>query len=378
VEFPAAVRYNAAMRILVVNAGSTTVKLSVLDEEAECFAATVGHQSPDAAVAGALDQVRAAGLLSVDAVGHRVVHGGAAFTEAVRVDDAVLAKLAELGDLAPLHNPPALAALAAARRLLPDVPHVAAFDTAFHRTLPEHARTYPVPWQWTAEWGVRKFGFHGLSHDYCSRRAAEMLGRHDHPQLRVVVAHLGGGCSLAAVRGGASVETTMGFTPLDGLMMATRCGSIDPGLIEYVGRRHGMSAADIDRALNRESGLLGVSGVSADLRDVRAAAAGGNPRAVLAVEMFTHRLRLGIGAMAAALGGLDALVYTAGIGEHDARLRADACAGLAFLGVGLDPAANDAARPDADISSAGTTCRVLVIHTREDVTIAREVERLTH
>lgn len=365
------------MRILVVNAGSTNVKLSVLDGEAEAFAATVEGQTPAAAVAAGVDQLRAKGLLPVEAVGHRIVHGGTAFTEGVRIDDAVMAKLAELNDLAPLHNPPALAGIAEARRLLPDVPHVAAFDTAFHRTIPEYAHTYAVPWQWTHDWGVRKFGFHGLSHEYCSRRAAEILGRVGDPGFRVVVAHLGGGCSLCAVRGGESVDTTMGFTPLDGLMMATRSGSVDPGAIDYVMRKHGLTPEQVDHALNKESGLLGVSGVSGDLRRVWAAAEAHDDRANLAVRMFAHRVRLGIASMAAAVRGADALVFAGGIGEHDARMREGVCdLWLNHLGVELDMAANAAAQPDADISAADASCRTLVVHTREDVSIAREVGRV--
>lgn len=364
------------MRVLIVNAGSTNVKLSVLDGEAEAFAATVEGKTPAEAVAAGVERLRAKGLLPVAAVGHRVVHGGPHFTAGVRLDDAVAAELAKVNDLAPLHNPPALAGIAKARELLPDVSHVAAFDTAFHRTIPEYARTYAVPWAWTHDWGVRKYGFHGLSHEYCSRRAAEMLGRVGDPGFKVVVAHLGGGCSLCAVRGGESVDTTMGFTPLDGLMMATRSGSVDPGVIDYVMRKHGLTAEQVDHALNKESGLLGVSGVSADFREVRKAADAGDVRAALALAMFAYRVGVGVGAMAAAVGGLDALVFTGGIGEHDARLRADVCGRLGFLGVRSDPAASAGAKPDADISAAGATCRALVVHTREDVTIAREVGRV--
>ncbi len=341
--------YNAGMRVLVVNAGSATVKLSVLDGEDEVFARDTEGHDPAAALRQAGD------LPLIDAVGHRIVHGGPDFSAGVVVTDAVTAQLEKLNDLAPLHNPPALAALAEARRLLPNVPHVAAFDTAFHRTIPDFAATYPVPRNWTHDWGVRKYGFHGLSHAYCSRHAAEVRGRVGAPDFRVVVAHLGGGCSLAAVRGGACVDTTMGFTPLDGLMMGTRCGSIDPGALIYVRRHHGLTTDQIEHALNKESGLLGVSGVSADVREVDRAAAAGDARAALALEMFAYRVRTGVGAMAAALGGLDALVFTGGIGQHAAALRARICEPLAFLG--LDPAA------------------VLVVHTREDVTIAREVAR---
>ena len=364
------------MRVLVINAGSTNVKLSVLDGEAEPFAVTVEHESPAAAVASGLEQIRAKALLPVEGVGHRVVHGGPAFTEGVRITDEVVAKLAELIDLAPLHNPPALEALAEARKQLPDVPHVAAFDTAFHAKIPSFARTYPVPPKWTEEWGIRKFGFHGLSHEYCARKAAEYLIGQPGELLRVVVAHLGGGCSLAAVAGGICFDTTMGFTPLDGLMMATRSGSIDPGVIPYVMRKHGLTADDVERALNHESGLLGVSGVSGDFREVQKAADAGIRDADLARLMFAYRVRVGIGALAAAIGGPHAIVFTGGIGEHSRWLRREACAQLGFLGVEIDPQLNADCQPDMDISAAGANVRVLVIHTREDVSIAREVERV--
>ncbi|MBY0514146.1 MAG: acetate/propionate family kinase [Gemmataceae bacterium] len=362
------------MRVLVVNAGSTNVKLSVLDGDREAVA--VVNRLPAAAVAAGLDQLRAKGLLPVEAVGHRFVHGGEAFTEGVRITHEVVATLADLNDLAPLHNPPALEALVEAHKQLPDVPHVAAFDTAFHHGIPPQAYKYPVPRPWTERWGIRKFGFHGLSHEYCARRAAELLGPVGDPVLRLVIAHLGGGCSLAAVWGGIGIDTTMGFTPMDGLMMGSRCGAVDPGVLLHVMRKHGLTGDDVDKALNRESGLLGVSGVAADFRKVRAAADRGDQRALLACEMFAYRVRLGIGAMAAALDGADAVVFTAGIGENSAWLRTEVCKHLDFLGVKLDRERNETARPDADVSAAGSRCRVLVVHAREDVTIAREVERV--
>jgi acetate kinase len=363
------------MRVLVVNAGSTNVKLSVLDGDREEFAVTV-EQPPAAAVAAGLDQLRAKGLPPVEAVGHRFVHGGEEFTAGVRFTPRVVARLAELNELAPLHNPPALEALVETHKLLPEVPHVAAFDTAFHHGIPPQAFTYPVPRKWTAEWGVRKFGFHGLSHEYCARRAAEMLGPIGDPVLRLVIAHLGGGCSLAAVWGGIGIDTTMGFTPMDGLMMGSRCGAIDPGVLLHVMRKHGLSADDLDRVLNKESGLLGVSGIATDFRQVRNHAVSGNEAARLAIEMFGYRVRLGIGAMAAALDGADAVVFTAGIGENSPWLRADVCRHLEYLGVKLDRQLNETCRPDADVSAPGATCRVLMIHTHEDLTIAREVERV--
>ncbi|MCI0701864.1 MAG: acetate/propionate family kinase [Planctomycetia bacterium] len=362
------------MRTLIINAGSTNLKLSVLDGIEERFHATIEHQPPSVAVGQGLEQVRAAGLLPVEAVGHRIVHGGSEFTKGVRITDEVVAKLTKLNDLAPLHNPPALEALEEARKQLPDVPHIAAFDTAFHSSMTEAVRQYAVPWEWTQNWGIRKYGFHGLSHAYCSRRAAEMLGAVNEPSFRMVVAHLGGGCSLSSIKGGMCVDTTMGFTPLDGLMMGTRCGSIDPGVILHVMRHHGLTVDQVEHTLTKESGLFGVSGVSSDIREVRKAAESVNPRAVNALEMFTHRVRVGIGAMAATIGGLNALVFTGGIGENDAKLRRAVCSELG-LGVVLDFDRNENGKPDAEISQAGSKVRVLVIHTREDVSIVREIEK---
>jgi acetate kinase len=365
------------MRTLVINAGSTNVKLSVLEGERELFATTVEHQSPTAAVVSGLSEVRAAGLLPVETVGHRIVHGGREFTEGVRITDEVIVRLAALNDLAPLHNPPAHEALLEARKQLPDVPHVAAFDTAFHAKIPHFAATYPVPSKWTNEWGIRKFGFHGLSHEYCARRATEsLIGPNNNSLIRVVVAHLGGGCSLSASVLGTCYDTTMGFTPLDGLMMGTRCGSIDPGAIIHVMRHHGVTVDQLEHALNNESGLLGVSGVSADLREVEKAANAGHPDAVQALEMFSYRVRLGIGTMAAVVDGIDALVFTAGVGEHSTTVRKKVCRNLDFLGVKIDPELNQDCKPDMDISHTDSKVRVLVIHTREDVSIVREVERV--
>ncbi|HZM01275.1 MAG TPA: acetate/propionate family kinase, partial [Planctomycetota bacterium] len=285
---------------------------------------------------------------------------------------AVVRAIDELSRLAPLHNPPSLACIRAAERALPGVPQVAAFDTAFHATLPEAARTYAIPRRWTQEWGLRRFGFHGLSHEYCARRAAELLGR---PPARLVVAHLGHGASLAAVRDGACTDTTMGFTPLEGLVMGTRSGSVDPGLLLHLLRDRGLDPESLDRALNRESGLLGVSGLSADMRALLAAQAT-DAGARLAVEVYLHRLRQALGAMAASLGGLDALVFTAGVGEGSAEIRRRACEGLEHLGLRLDAAANESCRPDADVARADSPARILVVASREDLTIVRAVRRL--
>jgi acetate kinase len=308
---------------------------------------------------------------ALTAVGHRVVHGGQ-FTSSVLITPQIHSRITALADLAPLHNLPSLETVAAAEAELPGVPQVAVFDTAFHATLPPEARTYPVPSSWTDGWGIRRFGFHGLSHAYCAGRAADMLQRRA-DSLRLVICHLGHGCSASAVRGGRCVDTTMGFTPLDGLMMATRSGSIDPGIVLHVQQHHGLTAEQAESALNRESGLLGVSGISADMRQVLAEARAGHDRARLALGIYTHRVRQAIGALAVTMGGVDALVFTAGVGEHAREVRASICAGLECLGLELDAQANASGVPDLDVARRGSRGRILVIATREDVTMLREV-----
>jgi acetate kinase len=369
------------MNVLVLNTGSSTVKFSVVESQTERtllegqidWAATA---DPSSALTHVLSELASRlGGTAVAAVGHRVVHGGAAHTRSERVSDALIDSVSRLAELAPLHNPLNVEGMRAARRTWPDVPHVAVFDTAFHATIPAEAHTYAIPYRWTEEWAVRRYGFHGLSVAYCADRAARMLNRAP-DGLRLVVAHLGNGASLTAVRDGRSVETTMGFTPLEGVMMGTRSGSVDPGALLYLLRHKGLSVEDLDRALNRESGLLGVWGVSGDMREVQKAARGGDARARLALDIYAHRLRQAIGALTATLGGLDALVFTAGVGEHSAETRAAACRGLECLGVQVDEAANAACQPDADIAAAGARVRVLVIATREDLTIARETVRV--
>jgi acetate kinase len=317
-------------------------------------------------------------------VGHRIVHGGP-FTSSLRITPEVRSRILALTDLAPLHNPPSMEALAAAEAVLPNVPHVAVFDTAFHAMLLPEACTYPVPAKWTREWGIRRYGFHGLSHAYCARRAVEMLAAHPHPRplsrgergaMRLVICHLGHGCSASAVKDGKCVDTTMGFTPLDGLMMATRSGSIDPSIVLHVQAHHGLTTAQVETALNRESGLLGVSGVSADMREVLAAAKAGNEQARLALGIYTHRVKQVLGAYTATLGGIDALVFTAGVGEHSTEVRASICAGLDCLGLELDAQANAECQADADIALPATKVRILEIATREDVTMLHEVVRV--
>ena len=312
----------------------------------------------------------------MDASGHRVVHGGSRYRRSVVVDDHVVAELDHLAELAPLHNPPSVSAIQAVRRLLPDIPAIACFDTAFHAGIPAEAAVYGIPWQWTEELGVRRFGFHGLSHAYAARRAAELLGR-ELDELRLVTCHLGAGASLAAVAGGRSVDTTMGFTPLEGLIMATRSGSVDPGALLWLQQHLGLSPAEMNERLERSAGLLGMTGISGDMRRILEAADRGEGRAQQAVAAYGHRVRGGIAAMAAAMRGLDAVVMTGGVGEGSARVRSLVCLGLEFLGVELDPDRNTAATDtDADIARDGTAVRALRIQAREDLEIAAEVHRL--
>ncbi len=369
--------------VLVVNAGSSSLKLSVLgpaDEVAASVTVDEWDGSPDhREVAEFLG-----GQTGVDAVGHRVVHGGTRFTSAVVIDEAVVAAIADLADLAPLHQPRALAGIRAARAALPGVPQVACFDTAFHAGLPPAAATYALPAAWNRRFGLRRFGFHGLSHQYAAARCEQLLRRDAGPPgapLRLVTCHLGAGASLAAVRGGASVDTTMGFTPLEGLVMATRCGSVDPGLLVWLVQQGGLSVAELSEGMEQQAGLAGLAnlpGGSGDMREVQAAAGTGSPSAQLALGVYTHRLRREIAAMAAAMDGLDALVFTGGIGEHAPQVRADAAAGLGFLGVAIDPERNAAATGeadaagDADISAAAARVHTMVITAREDIEIARQ------
>jgi len=372
-----------ALRVLVVNAGSSSLKLRVLgpaDDIAAALDLDPWDGSPDH---GELDQFlgRLSGVDGVDVVGHRVVHGGSRFTGATVIDDTITAAIAGLTDLAPLHQPRALAAISAVRAALPGVPAVACFDTAFHAGMPAAAATYALPKMWTERFGLRRYGFHGLSHAYASRRAAQLLEYREPERLRMVTCHLGAGSSLAAVRGGRSVDTTMGFTPLEGLVMATRCGSVDPGLIVWLLQHGGLTLGEVATGLESWSGLSGLADLlnrSGDLREVRLAAQEGEPDARLAVDVHAHRLRREIAAMAAAMNGLDALVFTGGIGEHQPAVRAEAAAGLAFLGVAINPARNNATSADAEITAPGATVRTLVVTAREDVEIARQARAVVY
>lgn len=310
-------------------------------------------------------------LEGIDAVGHRIVHGGTEFVEPVVIDDDVVQRLEALTDLAPLHQPKSLRGLELVGKAMPGVPAVACFDTAFHAHIPTVAATYALPREWRRRWSLRRFGFHGLSHAYASRRAAELAGV-PVDGLRVVTCHLGAGASLAAVLGGVSVDTTMGFTPLDGLVMATRSGSVDPGLILWLAEHMGMPPSELASTLEHRSGLLGLAGTG-DMKAVLEAEAAGDEDARLAVEVYLHRLRGEIARMAAALGGLDVLVFTGGVGERSAPIRARAADGLGFLGIGLDRARNTAPELDADISSSDAVVSTFVVAAREDLEIARGV-----
>ena len=308
-----------------------------------------------------------------DAVGHRVVHGGQTYQTSTLVTAAVKAEIARLKQLAPNHNPANLEGIELMEDLLGEIPQIAVFDTAFHSQMPDVAAIYPGPYDWVNQ-DIRRYGFHGISHQYCTQRAAQLLGRDD---LRLIICHLGNGGSLSAVYHGRSIDTTMGFTPLDGLMMGTRSGSVDPGILIYL-MRQGYDADKLDRLLNKESGLQGISGISHDLRQIGPAIAAGDTQAQLARDLYLHRLKACFGSMLMSLGGIDAVVFTAGIGEHSATIRADACSAMAFLGLTLDPSKNEMNPVDQDIATADSTIRVLVIHTQEDWAIAQDCWHCLH
>ena len=390
-------------KILVCNAGSSSLKFSLFDAQDEVLLAEGGidwlrkptrlvirqADRPEIreelklekhadAVVRILEDLQAGSSAALDsledlrAVGHRVVHGGDRYSSAVLITAEVKRRIEELTELAPLHNPASLDGITAVEQALPKVPQVAAFDTAFHATLSDAARTYPVPKRWTREWGIRRYGFHGLSHSYCTGQASKVIGR---PGLRLVIAHLGNGASVSAVCDGICVDTSMGFTPLEGLMMATRSGTIDPGILIYLLRHKGLDVNALDQALNYESGLLGVSGVSSDLRQVLSELPH-NPDARLAVDVYVHCIRRTVGAMASTLGGVDALVFTGGVGERAVEIRKRVCEKLKYLGLELDRTANETCQPDADIGTPSSRVRILVIAAREDLTIMRETRRL--
>ena len=362
--------------ILVFNAGSSSLKFGLFDAREIRPLAERGLSLEPGEPWSDLDRVateivESIGAEPIVAVGHRVVHGGARFTQPVVIDAVVREEIAELVAIAPLHNAPALAVIDAATMALPGVPQVAVFDTAFHATVPEEAYLYAVPYAWYQDHGVRRYGFHGTSHQYCALRAAELL---DLPigDLKLVTCHLGSGCSLAAIDGGRSVATTMGFTPLDGLVMATRPGAVDPGILTWMLSTGRIELDELDTVLHHQSGLLGLSGLTGDMREILSRRAEGNRRAGSAFDVYVFRLVQEIAAMVAALGGLDVLVFTAGVGEHSPVVRAAVCERLRWLGLDLDSERNDRIEPDGAISSPLSPVTVLVIRTREEFLIARQ------
>lgn len=361
------------MRVLVVNAGSSSLKHAVVESDDGSVSASGEERWEPGDAPGRHGDALAASLdaagRAVDAIGHRVVHGGMRFEAPALVDDDVVAGIEQVAALAPLHNRAALEGIAAARAAFPRTPQVACFDTAFHRTIEPAAATYAIPGEWAAAHGIRRFGFHGLNVSWCAGRAGELLGP---AARRLVVCHLGSGCSVSALLAGRSVDTTMGFTPLDGVPMATRSGALDPGILLFLQRSGGLGPDALDDGLNHRSGLLGVSGRSADLREVLAAAEDGDARAQLAFEVLVRGVAGAVAAQSTALGGLDALVFTAGAGENSARLRAAVAARLVHLGVRLDPRRNGRAAPDCEIGVAGADVRVLVLRAREELVVARE------
>ncbi len=395
------------MKILVINSGSSSIKFELFDmpserreakgllqrigESESRLTCTIGQVAHDIArpiadheqglklivevltdpARGGVDDVSRIG-----AVGHRVVHGGEAFSETVIIDDAVEQAIDENCALAPLHNPPNLMGIRVARRLFPGVPQVAVFDTAFHQTMPRHAYLYPIPYDLYETLKVRRYGFHGTSHRYVTARAAALLGR-EVETTNVITCHLGNGCSMAAVLGGRSVDTTMGLTPLEGLMMGTRSGDIDPAIVAFLHNTRGLSVAEIDKLLNKQSGLLGVSGVSNDVRSLLDAEAEGDTRAGLALDMYCYRVRKYIGAYTAVLGTVHAVVFTAGVGENSAVIRARILKGLGPLGYELDSGKNDqAVGVEADVATSDSSSRILVVPTNEELMIARDTFRL--
>jgi acetate kinase len=358
------------VRVLVVNAGSSSVKLTLLDPDDQTLAERELPASRATVDPGDLRAAIEDGLGTADVVGHRIVHGGERFRDAVLIDSEVEAALRDLVAMAPIHQPKSLAALDVVSKALPGVPAVACFDTAFHSTLPPAAHTYALPSEWRERWAVRRYGFHGLSHAWVARRVPDLLGipRSD---SRIVSCHLGAGASLCAIADGRSVDTTMGFTPMEGLVMATRSGSVDPGLLLWLMERTGMAERELADTLEHGSGLLGLAG-TADMREVLTRADGGDRDASLAHDVYVHRLRAGIAAMAAALDGLGVLVFTGGVGERSAAIRARTVAGLGFLGLALDGQRNANAEGDAEITAGRAKTRTLVVRAREDLEIARQ------
>ncbi|RBP93858.1 acetate kinase [Cytobacillus firmus] len=392
-------------KIIAINAGSSSLKFQLFDMPSEevitkglierigldnaVFNISVNGEKikevtdiPDHAVAVKilLDKLTNLGIIKsldeIEGIGHRVVHGGEAFNDSVVITEEVLSKIDELSELAPLHNPANITGIKAFQQVLPNVPAVAVFDTAFHQTMPESSFLYSLPYEYYEKYGIRKYGFHGTSHKYVSERAAEMLGR-PLEQLRLISCHLGNGASITAIEGGKSIDTSMGFTPLAGVTMGTRSGNIDPALIPFIMEKTGKNADEVLDVLNKKSGMLGVSGFSSDLRDIEVQAVEGNERAELALEVFANRIHKYIGSYASRMYGVDAIIFTAGIGENSDVIRDRVLQGLEFMGVYWDPALNKVRGEEAFINYPHSPVKVMIIPTNEEVMIARDVLRLS-
>lgn len=314
-------------------------------------------------------------LNEISAVGHRVVHGAEKFADSYVITEEVIKALEECSELAPLHNPPNLTGIEACKEIMPNVPMVGVFDTAFHQTMPEHAYLYPLPYSYYKKYGIRKYGFHGTSHKYVAQRAAEILGK-PFDSLKIITCHLGNGASVCAINNGKSVETSMGFTPLEGLGMGTRCGSIDPAIVTFLMDKENLSTKEVNEIMNKKSGVLGLSEFSSDFRDIELACDQGKPEAIRAMDVFTYRVKKYIGEYTAVLGGVDAIVFTAGLGENNGSVRAQCLEGLEYLGVKVDPELNNCRGIERDFSKADATVRTLVVPTNEELMIARETKRL--
>lgn len=395
------------MKIFVVNCGSSSIKYQLIDMKDESVIAkglverigiegSVLTHTPagkdkvrlESAIPDHVDGIKKVlaalvdpnhGVIKsmdeIDAVGHRVVHGGEIFNESVVITDEVLKQIENLSDMAPLHQPANVSGIRACQKLMPNTPQVAVFDTAFHQTMPPVAYMFGVKYEEYKDYGIRKYGFHGTSHKYVSGVAAQLLGK-DIKDTKIITCHLGNGSSITAVDGGKSVDTSMGFTPLDGVLMGTRTGSIDPAVVPVLMQKKGLDAAGVDKYMNKECGVLGVSGVSSDFRDLEDAAAKGNERAQLALDMFCYQVKRYVGAYAAAMGGVDAIVFTAGVGENDIHTRQQVCAGLEFLGVKLDADRNNVRGKVTEISAADSKVKVFLIPTNEELAIAQDTLRL--
>ena len=390
------------MNILVINCGSSSLKYQLINSETEGVLAKglcerIGidgmltyqpeggekekseiamptHTEAINAVLAALTNEKSGvikSLSEVGAVGHRVVHGGEKFTSSCLINDESMKAIEECNDLAPLHNPANLIGIRACQELMPGVPMVAVFDTAFHQTMPDVAYTYGIPYEYYEKYKVRRYGFHGTSHSYVSKRTAEIVGK-PYDQMKIIVCHLGNGASISAVNCGISVDTSMGLTPLEGLVMGTRSGDLDPAIIDFVGKKEGLSLDEMNEVLNKKSGMLGISGVSSDGRDLEAAAETGNKRAQLALDVFDYRVIKYIGAYAAAMNGVDAIAFTAGIGENNIKMRKDVCSSLTYLGVKLDEEKNNVRGEERIISADDSKVQVLLVPTNEELAIARE------